>query len=269
MITLPPGFDVALFFSDMYAFALPFAGILFLIVSYSVIVKILKMLIVIFGLVVSASSANAGLIGYFCESAYNTGSFECSYFPDYEFLVDLEGRVLDYGASGHPNIGFKMLRYSSPLDSSLVVHYVVERVDHQFLMGRESVSCFHCDSYNELEYRDYNHPGNAISNIFGIDSSYLNIRFFVLPLLYDLSYSYVLNDYTNIPLNAQQYCLNIDGLLWLALIDEDTGHYYCRMADYVVINPRNAYLMKGAIRPFRRSNVFKPGVIIGYEERID
>lgn len=44
MIALPPGFDVALFVSELYAFAVPFAGIIFLMSSGFLIIKMLRRL---------------------------------------------------------------------------------------------------------------------------------------------------------------------------------------------------------------------------------
>lgn len=42
MIALPPGFDVALFVSELYAFAVPFAGVIWLMSVGFLILKILK-----------------------------------------------------------------------------------------------------------------------------------------------------------------------------------------------------------------------------------
>lgn len=42
MIALPPGFDVNLFVSELYSFAVPFAGLIFLMSSGFLILKILK-----------------------------------------------------------------------------------------------------------------------------------------------------------------------------------------------------------------------------------
>lgn len=42
MIQLPPGFDVSLFFADLYAVAVPFVSIAVLFVGFRYVVKVLK-----------------------------------------------------------------------------------------------------------------------------------------------------------------------------------------------------------------------------------
>ena len=42
MIALPPGFDVVLLFSDFFTAAVPFAGLMFLIGSGYLVIKLLK-----------------------------------------------------------------------------------------------------------------------------------------------------------------------------------------------------------------------------------
>lgn len=42
MIALPPGFDMPLFVSELYAYAVPFAGIIWLMGVGFLIIKILK-----------------------------------------------------------------------------------------------------------------------------------------------------------------------------------------------------------------------------------
>lgn len=42
MIQLPPGFDVSLYVSELYSFAVPFAGIIWLMGVGFMIVKMLK-----------------------------------------------------------------------------------------------------------------------------------------------------------------------------------------------------------------------------------
>lgn len=42
MIQLPPGFDVSMFFADLYSIAVPFVSIAFLFVGYKLVVKVLK-----------------------------------------------------------------------------------------------------------------------------------------------------------------------------------------------------------------------------------
>lgn len=44
MIALPPGFDVSLFVSELYSFAVPFVGIIWLMACGSLIIKMLKRL---------------------------------------------------------------------------------------------------------------------------------------------------------------------------------------------------------------------------------
>lgn len=44
MIALPPGFDVALFVTELYSFAVPFAGIIWLMGVGVLILKMLKKL---------------------------------------------------------------------------------------------------------------------------------------------------------------------------------------------------------------------------------
>lgn len=42
MIQLPPGFDVTLFVSELYSFAVPFAGIFWLMAVGFLIIKMMK-----------------------------------------------------------------------------------------------------------------------------------------------------------------------------------------------------------------------------------
>lgn len=44
MIALPPGFDVSLFVGELFAFAVPFAGVIFLMSTGFLILKMLRRL---------------------------------------------------------------------------------------------------------------------------------------------------------------------------------------------------------------------------------